>query len=131
MSSSVLTKITIPLKNGLKAHATNEGLVSSLVAWVKENIPNYEILKTSLELLEQICQLIENSVPKGNSKATNKVNKKWIVIKVFQALFEQVDVGSLDNQIEYMVQNFIIKKQPFLKKALSLTFQWIQKKVLD
>jgi hypothetical protein len=118
---SIINNITLPkikLKNSLKAHIFEQNLNTTIIDELKK-IPNIEEIQTDPELLEFICNLVENMVQSNNRKSKSKIDKKKVVGKIYKQLFNITDekLNILGGQIEYLHSNKKIKKIPFSKKA--------------
>ena len=63
-----------------------------------------------------ICNIVENSIHKGNK---NKIDKKQLVCDCIQQLFclQPQEIEAVKNQIDYLFNNKLIKKIPFLTKS--------------
>jgi hypothetical protein len=111
---------TIKIKNSIKVFTKTNILVDKLIKHI-QTIPNYQNLKNDLELLEYICQMIEQLIKKGNRKKQNKIDKKQLVINVLQQLFQlnPTEIQIVDKTIEYFVSNGIVKKKTIFKKLFS------------
>jgi translation initiation factor 2B subunit (eIF-2B alpha/beta/delta family) len=110
----------VKVKNSLKSFITSNVIVNNLIKEI-QTIPNYQNLKYDMELVERICQTIEEKVKKGNSKSTNKIDKKQLVINVLQQLFQlnPTEIQIVDKTIEYFVSNGIVKNKTIFKKLFS------------
>jgi hypothetical protein len=108
---------TVKIKNSIKIFTKTNVLIDQLIKHI-QTIPNYQNLKNDIELIEYICQLVEQMIKKGNSDKTNKIDKKQLVLTVLQQLFalNPNEILSIANQIEYLVINGIIKKKALISK---------------
>jgi hypothetical protein len=108
---------TVKIKNSIKIFTKTNVLIDQLIKHI-QTIPNYQNLKNDIELIEYICQLVEQMIKKGNSDKSNKIDKKQIVLTVLQQLFalNPNEISSVANQIEYLVINGIIKKKALFSK---------------
>jgi hypothetical protein len=108
---------TVKIKNSIKIFTKTNVLIDQLIKHI-QTIPNYQNLKNDIELIEYICQLVEQMIKKGNSDKTNKIDKKQLVLTVLQQLFalNPSEILSIANQIEYLVINGIIKKKALISK---------------
>jgi len=113
------TLIDLPLKNSLKKHTDFYTLLNLIVEKIQE-IPEIVSLSVNgnveLELINLVCNLVENAIPKGNSL---KIDKKTLVTKVLTKVFSlsPIEVVSLSNQIDYLFNNKKIKKLKLRKKV--------------
>jgi hypothetical protein len=108
---------TVKIKNSIKIFTKTNVLIDQLIKHI-QTIPNYQNLKNDIELIEYICQLVEQMIKKGNSDKSNKIDKKQIVLTVLQQLFalNPSELLNVTNQIEYLVINGIIKKKALFSK---------------
>jgi hypothetical protein len=108
---------TVKIKNSIKIFTKTNVLIDQLIKHI-QTIPNYQNLKNDIELIEYICQLVEQMIKKGNSGKSNKIDKKQLVLTVLQQLFalNPNELLNVTNQIEYLVINGIIKKKALFSK---------------
>jgi translation initiation factor 2B subunit (eIF-2B alpha/beta/delta family) len=109
----------IKLKNSLEKYVSQNTIVKEICDFIKLNFDCYDGLKYDLEFLEYILTLIKNVIK--TKKQKKEIDKKDIVVKIFQNLFgwlEESDTSKLHNQIDYLVNNKIIKKMKFSKKVI-------------
>lgn len=123
----------VKLKNTLKHLDLEKQLVDNIDKRIK-NLPDYQKLRLNPELILLVCNLVENAVfdKKKKKKKIIKVDKKDLVIRVLNSIFDYAEPEKkiVDTQIEFFYTNDDIKKVSFLKKCLSLAFEWIKKKLL-
>ena len=115
MIENPLPKLAV--KNSMKVFTKSGNIVNQIVQHL-QTIPNFQSMKNNLELLEYVCQLVEEMVKNGNSNKQIKIDKKAIVLEVFTQLFGllQPELDTISNHIDYFVINKIVKKKPLLKK---------------
>jgi hypothetical protein len=109
----------VKLKNSLENFVSQNTLVKQIVDFVKLNFENYDSLKYDLEFLEYILTLIKNVIK--TKKQKNEIDKKEIIIKIFQTLYgrlEDNDKKALTNHVDYLINNKIIKKLKYYKKII-------------
>ena len=73
-------------------------------------IPNYETMKTDLELVKHICNMVEEL---NKKKVDPKIDKKAIVLDVLKILFPDLSVEQtmmIDTFIDFICQNDLISK---------------------
>jgi hypothetical protein len=111
---------TVKVKNSIKIFTKGNIIVDQIIKHV-QTIPNYQNLKNDMELLEYICQMIEEMVKKGNRKKQNKIDKQQLVINILQQLFQlnPNEIDQVKKTIEYFVANGIVKKKTVLKKLFT------------
>jgi hypothetical protein len=117
---------TVKLKNSLKSFVTENSLIQQIIDVIK-TYPNYASLKNDLELYEHVCTLIENNVPKNNSKAKNPINKKKVFISVVQGLFPNLDLPALEKQVDYFIDNNLVKRKSFIRKSITYCKSYFKK----
>jgi hypothetical protein len=101
----------LPLRNSLKTHYEVESLIELIVGKLK-HIPKINDLRSSLELIHLVCELIENTVQSRNSKARKPVNKEELVIRILDQLFELTDLEKrvVSRHIQYLCDAKLIKR---------------------
>ena len=115
-------------KNSLKNFIESSLLIKSIIDEIKL-LGNYkELSKGSqlLELIEHVAQIVENSTHKNLTIE----NKKEIITSVFKEILPEVPVAQIEAQLEYLVNNNIIKKIPFVYRCISCFNNFIQKKFI-
>ena len=111
--------VDLPLKNSLKKHTKFYTILNLICEKIKE-IPEIENLCThgiiELELINLVCNLVENAIQDGNK---HKIDKKSLVVKVLSKLFSisPVEITNVESQIEYLFNNRKIKKLKISKKV--------------
>lgn len=95
-------------------------IVELIVADIK-NIPEYQKLQRSMDLVLRICLLIENLVFENGIKSKEQGFKKGLAIKVFNVLgwntAEHLDF--LAQSIEFLYNSDKIKRVKFIKRLWS------------
>lgn len=121
----------IKLKNTLKAHVIEQKLFNLITCELK-GIPNIAEIQHNIELVEYVCNLIENSVKKNNRKSKSRVDKKKVVIRIFQTFFGLDDrqVEILDGQIDYLYQNGQIARLPLSQRLYAIVKNFFLTKIL-
>jgi hypothetical protein len=111
---------TVKVKNSIKIFVKGNIIVDQIIKHLQQ-IPNYQNLKNDMELLEYICQMIEEMVKKGNRKKQNKIDKQQLVITILQQLFtlNPDEIEIVKTTINYFVANGIVKKKTILKKLFT------------
>ena len=116
-SFSVVNPLPKIKPKGSFAVFANEQIISKqLVDYVISNFPNYTALKFDIAFLEHILNLIENLLKKNST-----IDKNIVVIKIFNTLFGFInsnEESALKNQIEYIINNKLVRKIPTVKKAM-------------
>ena len=95
----------------------NEQIISKqIIDYVINTFPNYTALKFDIAFLEHILNLIENLLKKNSS-----IDKFIVVLKIFNSLFgcmNSNEESALKNQIEYIINNKLVRKIPTVTKAM-------------
>ena len=119
-------------KNTLRTHDKKNSVVNAIVEDTKL-IVNYNTLRADFELIERVCNLIEDMI-KNNKNNSPKLSKKEMCIEVFRLLFPNLtpdEVNVVEKHIEYLWNNDIIKPTPLFNKIRKSVFAWVKKKVLN
>jgi len=90
-------------------------------------IPNYQDLKTSIELTLYVCKVVENLITKDH-----KIDKKQVVIDILKQAFPLTDdeINSIGVQIEFVHRIGKITKIKSYKWILSKIGDWFKRKIL-
>ena len=81
-------------------------------------IPQFDQLKHDIEITEHVCNLVENSISKN--KYSKPIDKKQLVIKIISQIFNlnsEPDKKIVEQQIDYLFNNNMIKKIPMITKV--------------
>jgi hypothetical protein len=118
---------SVPLKNSLKKFIKISTLTQSIINELKliNNYKNIPIGSKLLELIEHITQIVENN---SSSKYTND-DKKQIIINVLQAVFPEINIQQIENQLEYFIDNNIITKISICSKYYKSIKTFVIKKI--
>jgi hypothetical protein len=105
----------VKLKHSLVNFVSENTTVKQIVEHIKLKFENYTLLKNDLEFLEHVLAIVKNIISK---KIT--VDKKEIVKIIYQQLFNLNDseILILHKQIEYLINNKIVKKIKYSQKVL-------------
>ena len=118
---------SIVLKNTLKLHYSENALIELIVSKIKE-IPDYEKLKSDIELILVICRMIETI----SADSDLKLDKLNAIIEIYKKSFEMStdDHLNLVNVVNFLHQNqSFIYKRGFWKKA-GKVLGWIASKAV-
>jgi hypothetical protein len=108
----------VRMKHSFQAFAVENSLIKTIVDNIKL-IPLYEQLKNDIEITEHVCNLVENIII--NNKSSKPIDKKQLVIKIMAQLFNlnsEADRKIIDQQIDYLINNKMIKKISLGSKIL-------------
>ncbi len=123
----------VKLKNSLKQFSKENDAITSIFDSVVLNLPDYHTLgKVDLELIEHVCTEIEGLI-KNNGASIKKIDKKQVCIRVFKKLFPNIsndEVRIIENQVDYLCNNGLIKLRPILKRIGSSLLDCLKKKFL-
>jgi hypothetical protein len=81
-------------------------------------IPNFETLKTDLELIKHICNMIENL---EKTDLDPKIDKKAIALDVIKSLFPDLTTDQtmfIDSFIDFVVSNSMVAKMSTMTNIL-------------
>ena len=109
----------VQLKNSALSFVLENTLLKSIVDKIKL-IPQFDQLKNDIEITEHVCNLVENAIT-NNSKSSNPIDKKQLVIKIMTSLFNlntEAEKKIVNQQIDYLINNKMIQKIPVLTKVL-------------
>ena len=113
-------------KNAVKKHLDFTYLKQEILDLLQE-VPNLESLKRDPEFVLYVCNLVENKQSK------HKIDKKELVKDVFKSLFCELnndqDLKRMDDHIEFLCSNKMIKKLPVMKKMFKQFCAWAIKKL--
>ena len=110
----------IQFKNSAQSFALENTLIKTIVDKIKL-IPLFDQLKHDIEITEHVCNLVENSITKN--KNSKPIDKKQLVIKIMTQLFNlntDADKKIVEQHIDYLINNNLIKKIPLSTKLLNL-----------
>lgn len=88
--------------------------------------------KHSMELLKMICNCVEASINNKGKKDKMKIDKRLLVIQIFNGLFANltpVDLDTISKNIEYLHDNNEIIKYSFFYVATSTAWNWLKSKL--
>jgi len=125
--SSILqtpTSVLIQPKNSLDEHIKINTVKNEIVTHI-QSIPNYQILKNDVELIEYVSSKIINLIK------VKDYNLSEIVLDIFCISFSLSDLerDCLKKVIEYLLKNKVIKKISKIKKYSNNVFSLIKKKI--
>jgi hypothetical protein len=98
-------------KNSLKKFSNESEIFKHIIEEVK-SLENYQELKGNVDLIEYVCNLVEEYVNNKNKKGNNRVDKKQLVTRIFIQLFNLSvadEIKVINNQIEFLHANNLIK----------------------
>ena len=121
--------ITIPdiyYENKLEEHNIYYQLIEKIANKIIK-IPNFINLKNEIELVKTVCNIIENSIKSGNRKRSNPINKRQLVIDVFQRVYNLNDLEkiTLGSMIDFLFNNKHIKKFSYHKLIFNFFSKYI------
>ncbi len=125
MTTSVKLKNEVPLKNSLKMFNI-EGMIISLIVAELKAIPNISTQINNPEIVDRVCNLIENNV-KNNKKL---IDKKGMAVKIISQIFDgNINASLIEKQIDYLFHNKLIKKTTFKKAVFNAVAGYLKKKL--
>jgi hypothetical protein len=79
-------------------------------------IPNFETMKTDLELVKHICNMVQEL---NRKEVDPKIDKKAIVLDVLKILFPDLSIDQtmmIDTFIDFICQNDMVNKLSSVSK---------------
>ena len=116
---------TLTLPNQVLGSTSNnviyQQLLSKIVDEIKSNISNFSVLKNDIGLLTYICNIVENSIQKNNSKSSSPINKQSLVIDIMVTLFSlnPPEITNVTNLIQFLLETNQVSKN---KKAKGISY---------
>lgn len=115
MSVSSLTQLKTGNLPKLKLSKTAKSIILSneIKTFIVDDImkiPNFELMKTDLELVKHICAMVQEL---NRKDVDPKIDKKAIVLDVIKTLFPDLSVDHtmmIDSFIDFICQNDLINK---------------------
>lgn len=89
--------------------------------------------KHSSELLLLVCNMIEHSIDNKKKKERMKIDKKLLLIEIYGSLFGNLspsDCDMLSKNIEFLIDNGHIFRQPTWKVCAYGVVDWLKRKIL-
>ena len=120
--------MSIEFNGSLKNKQLEKKVIDVIVSEVIGNFQNYHSLKLDIELINEICNLIEEAVKSNRIK---KINKLDLFIKAHNAVFGNItdpEKAVLISNIEYLHNNGKIKALSISKKIINFLKDFITKK---
>ena len=130
MSLPTPTLPLVALKNSLHSHVLEQSIIAQILEAMRK-IPNIDKLKNDMEIVNHVCNLVENMIS-NNKKANVPLDKKQLVIKILTQLFNlnPSEIQVATTSIDYLVNNNLIVKESLLRKAYNFGTAWAVKKLL-
>ena len=127
-----MTQTTLPivaLKNSVQSHVLEQTIFTSILDDLRK-VPNLEKLRNDVELVNHVCNLVENMMS-NNSKAKIKIDKKKLVVNILTKLFNlnPQETTFVETSIDHLFNNDMIVKQHILRKVFNITSAWVIKKL--
>lgn len=106
----------VEYKNSIKNIALEQKIIKAIAEQLKRDFPSVEVIKFNIDIINDICNAIEEMV---DEHKLSKVNKLDLFLKIYSSVF-----GNLSEQdkkiivmiVEYLHTNGLIKIKPFLSK---------------
>lgn len=102
-------------KGNLKNISLQNRLIKEVAEMIQGDFQDLHLLKTNIELVNEICNAIEDACRYRGIKKTNKIT---LFFKIFEAIFggiTQEEKTHLEETINYLNTNGKIKSRPLLK----------------
>jgi hypothetical protein len=115
----------VDFKNRLNSHVLEQDILKQLIDKIG-NIPNITKLKSDIELILYLCNVVENIIKKND-----KINKKELVLNVLDGVFQLSDDEKrlISETIDFLSNNGKIKAVTLSKKVFKSIGGWIAKKL--
>lgn len=123
----------VQVKNSLKNKKAVDDIVNIIINKIKADLNVDVNMKNSMELLHLVVTLIENLIDNKNKSEKKKVNKLNVLHDIYNKLFgslTQQDLALINQNIEYLLDNKLIKRYSFLKRIYKNFKYWLEKKGL-
>jgi hypothetical protein len=118
----------VKLENSLAQHQCLFSLIKQCSIKLKE-IENYQDLKLKGEITKYVAKLVEEGLSNAplSSKQKKAIDKKALIKEIIKQVYNLVDaeLDLIDDQIEYNLDNKIVKKKTILKKGYKLVKKWL------
>ena len=116
----------VKFKNSLASFSKENRLITAIVEEIKK-IPNYEQLKSNIEIIEHILQLIINGIHPTN----DDIDVRVVATKILNTLFTYSlpEQTLIEESIKYLTSNKIIKKRSYIVKLFNSVKHTIEKKL--
>jgi len=117
----------LPKDNRLHRNLKRDSIKQSVVDKASK-FPAYKTHKEDLEFLCLICNEVEELV-----KKKYRIDKKDLVCNICEMLFASTPAEKvqIEKHINYLHDNKMIQKSPFLRKTYRIVKRWFEKKFLD
>ena len=111
-------------RNSLSIASHKSDLCNAIVTRVK-CIENFHTLLHDQELLVFCMNCVENALE------TKKIDKKELVLEVFNKIFEMTDddQANISKSIEFLCNNKLIEKIPIIQKYSSIMSNYLKRKL--
>jgi len=109
-----------------KTHQKILDKITSLPSEVRQD-------KNNMELLTMVCCMVEHSIDNKEKKDKLKIDKKDLVLKIYNSLYGNLtpqDLDTINKNIEYLHDNNQIIKYHFITVLTAGCIEWFKKKVL-
>lgn len=120
--------MSIEFSGSLKTKQLEKKVIDLVTSEVNNNFHNVHALKLDIELINEICNLIEDAVKSNKIK---KIDKLALFMKVHLAVFGNVteqEKSVIASNIEYLHSNNKIKARSLIKKIIGFLKNAIQTK---
>jgi hypothetical protein len=110
---------SIEFNGSLKGKKLEKALIDTAVKEINSNFHNPQALKLDIEVINEICNLIEDAVKSNNLK---KINKLELFMKIHLSVFgvsTEQERNVIVNNVSYLHSNGKIKARSLVKKLIS------------
>lgn len=113
----------VKLENSLAQHQCLFSLIKQCCIKLKE-IENHEDLKLKNEVTKYVAKLVEEGIASSplTKKQKKVISKKTIILEVIKQVYNlaEEELGLVEDQIEYNLDNKIVKRKSLLVKGWKL-----------
>lgn len=120
--------MSIEFNGSLKSKQLEKKIIDTVVSEVNKNFHNPQGLKLDIEMINEICNLIEDAVKSNRIK---KINKLELFMKAHLAVFgvsTEQERNVIASNIDYLHNNGKIKARSIIKKLINFLKLVITKK---
>jgi hypothetical protein len=118
----------VKLENSLAQHHCLFSLIKQCCIKLKE-IENYEDLKLKGEVTKYVANLVEEGLSNTSLSPKQKkaIDKKAIIKEIVKEVYNlaEAELAVIEDQIDYNLDNKLVKKKTLLKKGYRLIKKWV------
>ena len=118
----------IKYKGTLKNLKLENILIQQIQSELRESFPKIEEVKLNLDLVKQICKVIETNCKTNNLKDVNKLD---LFFKIYESTFGRLDDRDklfLESMINYLHKNKMIKAKSLTSRLFIFAKNYLLKR---